>query len=114
MFGCEVDHVISEKHGGTTVGDNLALACLPCNRRKGSDIASIDPVTGTLTRLFNPRTDRWPDHFVLVDGGTVIQPLTPVGVVTVALLQLNAFERVLEREALRDSGNYPPEAFWHG
>jgi antitoxin (DNA-binding transcriptional repressor) of toxin-antitoxin stability system len=27
-FGCEVDHVISEKHGGPTVAENLAYACL--------------------------------------------------------------------------------------
>src|ERR1051325_5274858 len=26
-FGCEVDHIISEKHLGKTVLENLALAC---------------------------------------------------------------------------------------
>ena len=36
-FGCEVDHVVSEKHGGQTVAENLAYACLACNRYKGSD-----------------------------------------------------------------------------
>ena len=33
-FGCEVDHVVSEKHGGLTVAENLAYACLVCNRYK--------------------------------------------------------------------------------
>ena len=40
-FGCEVDHIISEKHGGLTGPENLALACVTCNRAKGSDIASV-------------------------------------------------------------------------
>ncbi|HEX8921153.1 MAG TPA: HNH endonuclease signature motif containing protein, partial [Pyrinomonadaceae bacterium] len=40
-FGCEVDHIISVKHGGATKAENLAYACAFCNRYKGSDIASI-------------------------------------------------------------------------
>lgn len=40
-FGCAVDHIISLKHGGTTDADNLAYACVFCNRFKGSDIGSI-------------------------------------------------------------------------
>jgi 5-methylcytosine-specific restriction endonuclease McrA len=32
FFGCEVDHVISLKHGGPSEPDNLAFACLVCNR----------------------------------------------------------------------------------
>ena len=37
-FGCQVDHIISEKHDGPTDESNLAYACLYCNRNKGSDI----------------------------------------------------------------------------
>jgi hypothetical protein len=40
-FGCEVDHIISEKHGGATDSMNLAYACMSCNRSKGSDVGSI-------------------------------------------------------------------------
>ena len=32
VFGCEVDHIISEKHGGPTDAGNLAYACAFCNR----------------------------------------------------------------------------------
>ena len=55
----QVDHIIAEKHGGATSEVNLALTCSLCNLRKGSDIASLDPETGELTRLFNPRDQSW-------------------------------------------------------
>jgi hypothetical protein len=62
-FTHQVDHVISRKHGGPSNFENLALACVLCNRYKGSDVASINLTTGTLVRLFNPRHDRWNDSF---------------------------------------------------
>ena len=106
FFGCQVDHIISEKHGGATEAENLAYACTICNRAKGTDIASIAPSTGELTRLFNPRSDRWLDHFEL--NGVLIEPRTPVGEATARVLGFNERERVLEREALRHVGRYPP------
>jgi 5-methylcytosine-specific restriction endonuclease McrA len=66
FVGCQVDHIISEKHGGATELENLAFACAWCNRNKGSDIASLARDTGQLVRLFNPRTDRWNEHLQLV------------------------------------------------
>ena len=36
LAGCEVDHVISRKHGGVTALSNLALSCARCNRAKGN------------------------------------------------------------------------------
>ena len=58
FFGCKVDHIINEKHGGPTVAENLAYACAFCNRAKGSDIGSIVWSTGDFNRFFHPRTDR--------------------------------------------------------
>jgi hypothetical protein len=34
VFGCEVDHIISEKHGGATEAENLAYACAFCIGQK--------------------------------------------------------------------------------
>ena len=51
FYGCEVDHIISEKHGGPTREDNLAYACLFCKRNKGSDIASLEPGTDRLVEV---------------------------------------------------------------
>jgi hypothetical protein len=46
-----IDHIVAEKHGGTTAADNLALACTVCNARKGTDLASIDEETGSIEPL---------------------------------------------------------------
>lgn len=94
-----IDHVYAEKHGGQTVGENLALACIMCNQHKGTDLASIDPESGSISPLFHPRTDSWADHFRLVEG--TIEPLTPRGRVTVRLLRLNLPYRVEERRLLQ-------------
>ncbi len=94
----EVDHVVALKHGGGTTLGNLALACFQCNRYKGSDLSSIDPDTGGITPLFNPRAQQWTAHFRF-DGAT-IAPLTPEGRTTVFLLRLNDLERTQERAAL--------------
>jgi hypothetical protein len=104
--GCQVDHIVSEKHGGATEPENLAYACACCNRAKGSDIASVASGTGELTRLFNPRADRWAEHFEL--QGPLIQSRTPIGEATVRTLRLNDAERVLERQVLNQAGRYPP------
>jgi hypothetical protein len=105
FFGCEIDHIISIKHGGATVEENLAYACMICNRRKGSDLGSILRTTGELIRFFHPRTDKWEDHFELV--GPVITTLTDIGEVTARFFEFNNKERTLEREELIASGRYP-------
>ena len=106
-LGCQVDHIISEKHGGTTEADNLAYACTFCNRSKGTDIGSKALSTGQFTRFFNPRTDRWGDHFEL--NGALIEARSPIAETTAAILRFNHPDRVLERESLRDIESYPPE-----
>ncbi len=105
FFPHEIDHVVARKHEGPTRKDNLAWSCFPCNNLKGSDLASIDPETGRVVRLFNPRRQRWSQHFRL--DGAVILPLTPQGRATVNLLQLNHPERVRRREWLIQAGRYP-------
>lgn len=68
-------------------------------------VASIDPVTGQLDPLFNPRSQTWSDHFKLA-GGRVIA-LTDIGRVTERLLKLNLPERIDVRETLAETGRYP-------
>ena len=108
-FGCQIDHIISEKHGGLTESENLAYACSYCNRFKGSDIGSVFWKTGEFVRFFNPRIDNWRDHFKLEQHN--ILPLTDIGEVTNRILRLNDIDRLLERRELWLFGRYPsPEA----
>lgn len=94
----EIDHIIAEKHGGTTISNNLALSCTLCNKHKGSDLTSIDIETGNIVPLYHPRQDKWLDHFKLERA--YIVPLTAKGRVTVQLLQLNRWDRIQERKLL--------------
>lgn len=102
----QVDHVIAEKHGAQTVLENLALSCTLCNRRKASDLSSLDPDTGTLEPLFHPRRHPWTTHFRL--EGAHILGRTPIGRTTVAFLAFNAPERLVEHAAWIQAGRYPP------
>ena len=77
----EIDHILPIKHGGNTVPNNLALSCFYCNRYKGANIASIDSVTGKIELLFNPRKQKWEEHFMLIENE--FAHLTPTGKVTI-------------------------------
>ena len=104
----EIDHIISEKHSGETEPENLCWCCSTCNGYKGSDVASYDPETRELTPLYNPRTERWHTHFIVVD--TQILPKTAIGRVSVAILRLNDKDRLQDRSGLIQLKAYPCEA----
>jgi hypothetical protein len=105
FFRHEPDHIIAIKHGGASVPENLAWSCFDCNRFKGSNVASVDLLTGGIIPLFNPRTQLWQEHFQLV--GCEILPLTSVARVTATLLKFNLPQRVEVRKALQKTGRYP-------
>lgn len=105
-FTHHVDHVLARKHKAPTVIENLALACMECNLNKGSDLATIDPISGDVTLLFHPRQQNWLDHFAL-EGDRIIG-LTQTGRATAALLQFNVPMRIDERRRLIGVGLFPP------
>jgi hypothetical protein len=105
LFPHVVDHIIARKHGGPTHENNLAWSCMACNAFKGSDLASINPETGRIVRLFNPRKQQWARHFRLEDAHIV--PLTAKGLVTEYLLQFNRLRFVRSRRILILAGRYP-------
>jgi len=98
----QVEHIRSIKHGGTSSPENLAWACLHCNLRKGTDIAAYDDTTDMLTPLFNPRSQKWNDHFEL--RGSLIYGITPVGRATARLLQFNHPDQIATRRSLLEAG----------
>lgn len=104
-FGGETDHIQSTKHGGQTTLENLALACQPCNRGKGSDLGSISEITKKLVRFYNPRTDKWPEHFRANPDGE-IKFFTEIGEVTATIFRFNDLERIAERKGLIEIDHY--------
>ena len=99
LIPLQIEHVVSRKHHGSDDLDNLALACAECNLHKGSDLTGIDPDTGQVIPLFNPRRDRWDEHFAWDELRIVGR--SPVGRTRVGLLQLNSPARLRVRRATR-------------
>lgn len=100
-----LDHVIARQHGGPTTLENLALSCVFCNAHKGPNLAGIDPVTGAMTPLFNPRRDLWADHFLW--HGARIVGRTAVGRSTIQVLAMNDPLQLSMRRALIAEGVLP-------
>ncbi|MBA4160317.1 MAG: HNH endonuclease [Gemmatimonadetes bacterium] len=50
-----VEHLRPRSRGGTTVFENLALACQGCNNHKYGKVAASDPVSGERVSLYHPR-----------------------------------------------------------
>ncbi len=105
LWGCEVDHIVSRKHGGRTEPGNLAWACALCNSRKGSDIATILDHSATRVRLFHPCQDKWLTHFHL--NHVLIEANGDIGRATVQFMELNEVHRLEERTAAAEVGRYP-------
>jgi hypothetical protein len=102
-----VEHILSRKHRGTDDPLNLALACERCNAFKGSDLTGVDQDTNLVERLFNPRSQKWHDHFEF--HGALILGRTPNGRVTVAVLGMNEEARVRLRTELLALGEFGVE-----
>jgi hypothetical protein len=100
-----IDHVVAVQHHGPTASENLALACVACNRAKGPNLSGIDPETGAVTTLFNPRSQDWQQHFSW--RGAILAGLTNPGRATIDVLAINAPGRIAVRLALMTSGEFP-------
>jgi hypothetical protein len=101
-----IDHVVPVAHGGETIGENLALACVSCSLRKAARQHALDPQTGAEVALFNPRIDSWAKHFHW-DGVRVLG-LTPTGRSTVDALKMNRLLILAIRKEETFRGRHPP------
>jgi hypothetical protein len=100
----QIDHIIAQQHGGATTLANLALSCLYCNSHKGPNIAGLDPVSGKLTKLFNPRGQKWSRHFRW--KGPSLIGRTPIGRVTIVVLGINDPYPMALRNVLTEEGHF--------
>lgn len=103
-----VEHIIPLAAGGTSDESNLWLACPLCNGRKGTQTHGVDSVTGEQAPLFNPRQQKWEEHFCWSENGVEIIGLTPTGRVTVQALQLNNAHLKRARRRWVAAGWHPP------
>jgi hypothetical protein len=85
----EVEHIHPSSAGGLDGDDNLALCCGHCNLHKSDNIAGPDSATGEEAGLFNPRLDRWEDHFA-VELDSSVAAKTAIGRATVGRLRMNS------------------------
>jgi 5-methylcytosine-specific restriction endonuclease McrA len=104
----EIDHVLPEGQGGTSNEDNLWLACSVCNSHKAAKLMALDSTTQTVVPLFNPRLNRWNEHFRWDGDGAHALGITPIGRATVVALHLNNHQSVEVRKAWNSYGCFPP------
>lgn len=105
----EIEHVLPKALGGLTRRANLWASCHQCNLFKSDRVEALDLVTGVRTPLFNPREQRWMEHFAWVEGGAYITGQTPTGRATVAALELNRPLLVRARQRWIAVGWHPPD-----
>ena len=108
-----IDHILPRSLGGMDFIDNLALACRRCNERRYNFTRGIDPETGLETALFDPRQQRWGEHFCWTVDGIRIVGTSAVGRATCDRLDLNDDRRSEQfiqksRQLWVLSGMHPP------
>jgi len=103
-----IDHIAPTSQGGETIFENLCLACRSCNQYKANQTRGEDPQTGEIVPLFNPRKDKWGNHFDWSADGTRIEGLTAVGRATVIVLRMNRSGIVGARSRWVIGGWHPP------
>lgn len=108
MGKLQIDHIKPVAKGGSDEEDNLCLACELCNQHKWTQTDGVDPQSGQRVVLFNPRQDRWPEHFTWSADGTEIIGLTSCGRATVIALRLNNALAITVRRNWIRAGWHPP------
>jgi len=104
----QVDHVQPVAKGGADTEDNFCLACELCNQYKWTKTAATDPESGETVSLFNPRQQRWQEHFTWSADGTEIVGVTACGRATVIALRLNSSLAVTVGRNWVRAGWHPP------
>ena len=106
-FPFEVEHILPRASGVRETERQLALACRSCNVHKAARTSGTDSLSGTMVRLFNPRTDDWAEHFqAAIDSGEIIA-LTAIGRATVKHLKMNGDAQKTARRQRARLGLFP-------
>lgn len=100
-------HIEHISPNGNDHPDNLCLACPNCNLSKGTAVTAVDPTTDEEVPLFNPRKQKWDNHFQWQDNHAMIQGITQTGRATVSRLKMNRPRIVLARKRWSQVGLHP-------
>lgn len=107
-----IDHLQPRSLGGSDQPENLALSCSRCNQRRYNFIVGCDLETAAIVSLFNPRQQRWGDHFIWTVKGTEILGVTPIGRATCDRLDMND-ARYLGERSIQEARKLWVQAGWH-
>lgn len=77
--------------------------------KKNDQVEALDPLTQQVVMLFNPRQQRWSEHFQWRQNGTEIVGLTTCGRATVEALKMNNPRIVRARRLWVSVGWHPPQ-----
>lgn len=102
------EHIIPIIKEGLSTLLNLAYSCGGCNAHKKDKIEAIDPLTRQLAPIFNPRINKWSEHFQWNEDDLYIIGITPVGRATVNRLKVNRDGNVNLRRLLILANLHPP------
>lgn len=103
-----IEHIVPVAADGVTERENLWCSCRECNERKGAQVTAADPDSGEIVALFNPRTQRWAEHFHWSEDGLFVLGMTPIGRATVIALHLNRPLQLVARQRWVVVGWHPP------
>ena len=105
----EIEHIIPEAQGGSSDEDNLWLACSPCNQKKWMKTSAVDAQTGEAVPLFNPRQQKWEEHFAWEADGLYVVGITAIGRATIDALDMNNAHIIHTRQIWIQWGLHPPQ-----
>jgi len=100
-----IDHIVPRASGGPNSESNLALACVSCSLHKAAKLAGVDPDSGNEVSLFNPRSQKWTEHFQW--NGEIAVGITVTGRATVTALKMNRPLIIAIRQEEKMRGRHP-------
>jgi hypothetical protein len=104
-----IEHILPRSKEGLNDFENLAYACIGCNIYKSNKTEFIDIVSQQFSKLFNPRTMNWHEHFIWDETFTSIIGKTAIGRATIEAIKLNRKPLKNLRRALIAIGEHPPK-----
>ena len=102
-----LEQVFPESLGGADEVDNLALACPACNYYKSNHLLGIDEEGLAGRPLFNPRKDRWQEHFEFDSARLRLKGKTPEARGTINRLRMNQAVQIEARRLWVELEIYP-------